>query len=101
MAHAPRSGADANLGNENQDIPVHLAALANRSDVLEVLLDPSCPTKSNLDAQDAQGYCPLHYACGEVRIPNTVACIFICKSLFSLSLSRCFDDEDFVLAGAR
>mmetsp|Transcript_21977 Transcript_21977/g.51101 ORF Transcript_21977/g.51101 Transcript_21977/m.51101 type:complete len:350 (-) Transcript_21977:1318-2367(-) len=59
------SGADATRGNENQDLPLHLAALANRLPVVQILLSPSAQSKSNLEAADAQGYRPLHYACGE------------------------------------
>ena len=58
--------ADPNIGNENNDLPTHLAALARQTACLKVLLDPGInPAKVNIDAHDAQGYCALHYACGE------------------------------------
>jgi ankyrin repeat protein len=59
------SGAVASQGNENKDVPLHLAALANRLAVIKVLLAESAQSKSDVEAQDAQGYTPLHYACGE------------------------------------
>jgi ankyrin repeat protein len=60
------SKADPTLGNENKDLPSHLAALASRIDCLEVLFEPSLTSfKVDVEAHDSQGYCALHYACGE------------------------------------
>ncbi len=50
-------------GNENKDVPLHLAALANRMEVIKVLV--STGKCSNIEAKDGQGYTPLHYSCGE------------------------------------
>jgi ankyrin repeat protein len=50
------SGASTSHPNENKDIPLHLAALANRLDIVMLLVDPSRPSsKADLEASDAQG----------------------------------------------
>ena len=61
------AGADPSHGNENQDQPLHLAALANSLDVLRVLMatGTAWQSKVTIEAADAQGYAALHYAAGE------------------------------------
>eukprot|EP00287_Rhodomonas_sp_CCMP768_P012442 CAMPEP_0196745196 /NCGR_PEP_ID=MMETSP1091-20130531/60541_1 /TAXON_ID=302021 /ORGANISM="Rhodomonas sp., Strain CCMP768" /LENGTH=339 /DNA_ID=CAMNT_0042091917 /DNA_START=1 /DNA_END=1020 /DNA_ORIENTATION=+ len=59
------NSADPTLGNENKDQPLHLAALANRVPCVHMLLSPDLTKKPDVEAHDAQGYCPLHYASGE------------------------------------
>ena len=60
------SKADPTLGNENQDLPTHLAALGNHVDCINILLDATLSSYIvDINAHDAQGYCALHYACGE------------------------------------
>mmetsp|Transcript_26209 Transcript_26209/g.62579 ORF Transcript_26209/g.62579 Transcript_26209/m.62579 type:complete len:345 (-) Transcript_26209:61-1095(-) len=62
-----KAGADPSLGNENRDQPLHLAALANRLETIKVLTAEGSAwhSKISIEAEDAQGYCALHYACGE------------------------------------
>lgn len=63
------SKADPTIGNENKDLPSHLAALASRISCLEVIFDASLTSfKVDVEAHDSQGYCALHYACGEGHI---------------------------------
>ena len=50
------AGASTSRPNENKDIPLHLAALANRLDIVKLLVDPSRPSsQADLEASDAQG----------------------------------------------
>jgi ankyrin repeat protein len=54
-------GANTSCQNENKDIPLHLAALANRLEIVQILADLSRPaSKKDLEASDAQGYNHTH-----------------------------------------
>lgn len=49
-------GANTSCQNENKDIPLHLAALANRLEIVQLLANASRPSsKEDLEAFDAQG----------------------------------------------
>ena len=81
--------ADPNIGNENNDLPTHLAALARQMACLKVLLDPGInPAKVNIDAHDAQGYCALHYACGEGHLEVARALLQVAAHERALSPPR-------------
>ncbi|GAB4268577.1 MAG: hypothetical protein Kow0029_04060 [Candidatus Rifleibacteriota bacterium] len=53
-----KKGADVNLRQKNNAVPLYIAAYERSKDVIQVLLDNGAAT----DLQDVRGQSPLHYA---------------------------------------